>query len=118
MSDEERNILSPLNEKDIEFIDSTNLSLLEKHHVRLLAHCLETLKSIPDRSSDDTLPNHEIVLDWLEIRYGLAPEDPFLSVMGEQLDVAAIQLEKIAVQKQIAPLALTLQDLIGFIKIT
>ncbi len=118
MSDEERNTLGPLNEKDIELIDSTNLSLLEKHHLRLLAHCLETFKSMPKSLSDDTFPNHAILLDWLKGRYGFAPEDPFVCALTEQLDVAAIQLEKIAVQKQIAPLELTLDDLIRFFQIT
>ena len=45
-------LLNPLNIRTIEEIDNLDLPLMKKHHVRILAHCLQIIKMIAahDRS--------------------------------------------------------------------
>jgi len=47
MSSNQRDPVSnPLNIKTIQEIDNLDLSIMQKHHLRILAHCLQILKII------------------------------------------------------------------------
>jgi len=43
---------SPLSLKEIQRVEELNLSILAKHHLRLLAHCLFSFKAMDDRSDN------------------------------------------------------------------
>ena len=46
-------LLNPLDIQTIQEIDNLDLPIMKKHHVRILAHCLQILKLItPDNSSE------------------------------------------------------------------
>ena len=51
MSNQTNSFSSPLSNEIIKSIDELNLSIIQKHHVRILAHCLEIFKDI---AKDDT----------------------------------------------------------------
>ena len=103
---------SPLNERDIELIDSAQLSHLERHHLRLLAHCLECFKTMAKGSASGPLPEEKDRMTWCLAQPSLANEEAFISVLLEQFAVAARQLERVAVICKKSPLELTLVDLI------
>ena len=46
MSDQTNSFPSPLSDEIVKNIDQLNLPIIKKHHVRLLAHCLEIFKEI------------------------------------------------------------------------
>ena len=56
---------SPLSSADIETIESTNLSSIERHYLRLLAHCLACFKQMSDGSTSGELPNAQHRMKWV-----------------------------------------------------
>ncbi len=101
---------SPLTLHDIQLIEATDLSSLERHHLRLLAHCLVCFQTMAQGSSD--LPGEKIWLQWCLDQPGLSSEKRFISVLLEQFAAAARQLEEIALNFNIPPMELTLEHLI------
>ena len=102
---------SPLSLEEISRIEATNLSSLDRYHLRLLAHCLQCFKSMAGRDSGP-LPDDQVRLKWFIEQPALVNEKPFISVLLEQFAVAGSQLEKLASDCETSPLALTLDDLI------
>tara|TARA_B100000579_G_scaffold218188_1_gene178446 strand:+ start:757 stop:1119 length:363 start_codon:yes stop_codon:yes gene_type:complete len=103
---------SPLSKEDINLISVTNLSASEKHHLRMLAHCLHCFKSMSKENEDGLIPAKEEWLEWCLKNPIMLKDDEFVQVMFEQLYGAAIQLEKLSNDLKVAPLDLTLRDLI------
>ena len=103
---------SPLNQDDIHLIGSTNLSVGEKHHLRMLLHCLECFKSMSEEDKEGLIPRKEVWLEWCLQNPIMFKDDEFVQVLFEQFSGAAIQLEKLATTLKVAPLHLTLKDLI------
>ncbi len=103
---------SPLCMEDIERIEGTGLSILERHHLRLLAHCLECFKEMANESSLGSLPQEKDRLRWCLEQPSLENDQAFISLLLEQFAVAGRQLEKVAALIEIPPLELTLEDLI------
>ena len=104
---------SPLSKEDITLIALTNLSVSEKHHLRMLAHCLQCFKSMRKDNPRGLLPRKEEWLDWCLKNPIMLKDDEFVQVMFEQLSGAAIQLERLSNDLNVAPLDLTLRNLIG-----
>ena len=103
---------SPLNLTQINRIEELTLSALEKHHLRLLAHCLQVFKSIPVESDGKNFPSKQEQLEWWLSNPKLKNDREFILLLIEQFDSAAIQLERVAKALQILPMQLTLDDLI------
>ena len=103
---------SPLSTEDINLIGSTNLSSIEKHHLRMLAHCLECFKSMKTENPRGLLPVREEWLEWCLKNPIMMKDDEFVQVMFEQFSGAAIQLERLSNDLKVAPLDLTLRNLI------
>ena len=104
---------SPLNKEDINLIGSTNLSVSEKHHLRMLLHCLECFKSMRKGNEEGLIPLKDAWLEWCLENPLMFNDDEFVQVLFEQFSGAAIQLEKLSNALKIAPLDLTLRDLIN-----
>ena len=102
---------SPLSKEDINLIGSTNLSVSEKHHLRMLLHCLECFKSMSHGSEGGSIPGKEAWLEWCLKNPKMFKDDEFVQVLFEQFSGAAIQLERLSKALKIAPLDLTLRDL-------
>ena len=103
---------SPLSSEDINLIAVTNLSVREKHHLRMLAHCLQCFKSMSNNDSEGLIPMKEEWLEWCLKNPVMLNDDEFVQVMFEQFSGAAVQLEKLSNDLKVAPLDLTLKDLI------
>ena len=102
---------SPLSNDDINLIGSVNLSVVEKHHLRMLAHCLECFKSMR-QGNEGLIPRKEDWLEWCLNNPKMVNDDEFVQVLFEQFSGAAIQLERLSIALKVAPLDLTLKDLI------
>ena len=86
---------SPLSKEDINLIALTNLSVNEKHHLRMLAHCLQCFKSMSKGNQRGSLPVKEEWLEWCLENPIMLKDDEFVQVMLEQFSGAAIQLERL-----------------------
>ncbi len=106
---------SPLSIKDITLIDASNLTQLEKHHIRILAHCLFSFKEMAEASkSGSSLPNQTMRLNWCINQPKIKKDKSFIDALLKEFDSAAKQLEHIATEKNIPPLELNISDLIKF----
>ena len=103
---------SPLSKEDINLIGSTKLSVSEKHHLRMLAHCLECFKFMGKGNEEGLLPSKEVWLEWCLKNPRIVKDDEFVQILFEQFSGAAIQLERLSNSLKVAPLDLTLRDLI------
>ena len=103
---------SPLSKEDISLIALTNLSVSEKHHLRMLAHCLQCFKSMGKKRPGGLIPLKEEWLEWCLKNPIMLKDDEFVQVMFEQFSGAAIQLERLSNDLKVAPLDLTLRNLI------
>ena len=93
-------------------IDATLLPQLDRHHLRLLAHCLASFRTMaPDL--DGALPNASLRRQWCEQQPVVADDPQFLILLLNQLNNAADQLEEMADDCCKAPLELSLDDLIA-----
>ena len=68
MSNQTNWLSSPLSDEVVKNIDQLNLSIIQKHHVRLLAHCLEIFKEI---AQDETslFEEEELLREWCCLLY-------------------------------------------------
>lgn len=108
---------SPLSMEEIQLIDQTNLPILEKHHLRLLAHCLACFKSMAQQEkSRESFPEENDWVKWCLAQPRLQNDNDFISLLLEQFSGAAKQLQKLALDKNIPPLKLNLEDLINAYK--
>ncbi len=102
-----------LNVDEIRKIDQSNLSAMERHHVRLLAHCLQAFKTMKSNADDAKLPQKCDWIKWCNSQAKLQNDAEFVQVLLEQFSGATAQLQKLSEAKQIAPLQLTLDDLLN-----
>ena len=103
---------SPLSKEDIHLIALTNLSVSEKHHLRMLGHCLQCFKSMSKNNPRGLIPLKEEWLEWCLKNPKMLKDDEFVQVIFDQLSGAAIQLERLSNDLKMAPLDLTLKNLI------
>ena len=110
---------SPLSHQDIQLIDERNIAAHDKHYLRLLAHCLFTLKAIANSLEcidSKALPHQENCLQWLIKKKGFKKEEYFVAVFLEQLDIASKQLDVLGKHYSVSPLELSLSQLIDFVE--
>tara|TARA_Y100001970_G_C14231147_1_gene858723 strand:- start:1581 stop:1940 length:360 start_codon:yes stop_codon:yes gene_type:complete len=102
---------NPLTINDVELIDNTNLNTNQKHHLRILAHCLFSFKNMKSSLERGVFPNNDDLLNWCK---SLAQSDEdFAKILLEQMNSAASQIEDLAKLQKKRPLELTLEDLIN-----
>ena len=92
-------------------IDSTLLPQLDRHHLRLLFHCLDSFLAM-EPTSGKHLPDKAVRREWCERQPVVASDPSFVSELLRQFDAAAEQLEELAQRCNKQPLELTLDDLI------
>ena len=103
---------SPLSKEEINLIASTNLSVVEKHHLRMLIHCLKCFQSMRKVNEEGLIPGKEAWLEWCLKNPIMFKDDEFVQVLFEQFSGAAIQLERLSNALKVAPLDLTVRDLL------
>ena len=82
---------NPLNIQTIKEIDNLDLPIMQKHHVRILAHCLQILKIInPDDSSE--LRDQTSLREWCDNQSSKFEDKEFSDLFYAQLDSTAKKL--------------------------
>ena len=102
----------PLSRTDAEQIEATLLPNLDRHHLRLLAHCLRSFQVISDPRRSGPLPDRGTIEQWLLEQPQLADEPQFRDLLLSQFLAAAEQLKRLAKQQDLSPLELNLGALI------
>ena len=92
-------------------IDATLLPQMDRHHLRLLAHCLDSFQAM-DHDAEGRLPDAASRRRWCEQQPIVAEDPAFLRSLMLQLNGAAEQLQALAESLNKAPLQLNLEDLI------
>ena len=91
MSKQTNHFSNPLSDEIIQNIDQLNLSIIQKHHIRLLAHCLEIFKEI---AKDDTslFQEDDLLREWCEVQSQKFNDNNFNQLLYEQMSSAAKKL--------------------------
>ena len=104
----------PLSPGELSQLEATLLPALERHHLRLLAHALRTLQQVQQQAGNLHLPEPAAIEQWLLEQPSLDQDPDFRRQLAVQLSNAGRQLEELAVQRGVAPLALELEALINW----
>ena len=84
-------ISNPLNIQTIKEIDNLDLSIIQKHHVRILAHCLEILKIINIENSSE-YQNKNSLREWCDNQSKKFDDKKFSDLFYEQLESTSKKL--------------------------
>ena len=109
--DQER-AAGPLDREQIEQIDATLLPAVDRHLLRLQAHCLATFQEIAMPLQQGPLPTRDRWQDWCDRQPQLANDGEFREQLMMQFTLIASQLEELATQLELTPLELKLNNLI------
>jgi len=82
---------NPLNIQTIQEIDSLDLPIMQKHHLRILAHCLNILKNI---NADNSLVhnNNKLLREWCDNQSKKFDDKKFSDLFYEQLESTSKKL--------------------------
>ena len=82
---------NPLNIETIQEIDNLDLPIMQKHHLRILAHCLQILKII---NLDNSLEyqNKNLLREWCDNQSKKFDDKRFSDLFYEQLESATKKL--------------------------
>ena len=81
----------PLNIKTILEIDNLDLTIMQKHHLRILAHCLQILKTINLDNSFE-YQNKNPLREWCDNQSKKFDDKKFSDLFYEQLDSTSKKL--------------------------
>ena len=91
MSKQTNSFASPLSDEIVKNIEQLNLPIKQKHHLRLLAHCLEVFKDI--FNDDKALIKEDGLLrEWCAKQSQKFNDEKFNQLFYEQMSSAAIKL--------------------------
>ena len=76
---------NPLNMQTIQEIDNLDLPIMQKHHVRILAHCLHILKTINANNSLEN-QNKNPLREWCDNESRKFDDKKFSDLFYEQLE--------------------------------
>ena len=82
---------NPLNIEIIQEIDNLDLTVMQKHHLRILAHCLQILKIINVDNSFE-YQNKNSLREWCENQSKKFDDKKFSDLFYEQLESTSIKL--------------------------
>ena len=83
--------LNPLNIETIQIIDNLDLPIMQKHHVRILAHCLQILKVITTENSSE-LSKEALLKEWCVNQSKKFDDKKFSELFYEQLEATSKKL--------------------------
>ena len=76
---------NPLNIETIQEIDNLDLPIMQKHHLRILAHCLQILKFITSDDSSELCDKNSLRA-WCDNQSKKFDDKKFSDLLYEQLD--------------------------------
>ena len=82
---------NPLNIETIQEIDNLDLSIMQKHHLRILAHCLQVLKIINLDNSFE-YQNKNSLREWCDNQSKKFDDKKFSDLFYEQLESTSKKL--------------------------
>jgi len=82
---------NPLNIQTIQEIDNLDLPIMQKHHVRILAHCLQILKIINSKNSFE-YQNKNPLREWCDNQSKKFDDKKFSELFYEQLESTSKKL--------------------------
>ena len=85
MSDNLDPLSNPLNMKDIQEIENLDIPIIQKHHIRILAHCLQILKSVTADNSSK-LSHENPLRAWCDDQSKQFDDENFSDLFYEQLE--------------------------------
>ena len=85
MSNQLDPLKNPLNIQIIREIDNLDLPIMQKHHVRILAHCLQILKII-NEVDDSELYDKNSLREWCDNQSKKFDDKKFSDIFYEQLE--------------------------------
>ena len=111
MSNQTNWLSSPLSDEVVKNIDQLNLSIIQKHHIRLLAHCLEIFKEI-SKEDLSVFEEDELLREWCENQSQQFNDKNFNQIFYEQMSSAAKKLNSFSLSLKKKFKDLDLEDLI------
>ena len=111
MSNQTNWLSSPLSDKVVKKIDQQNLSIIQKHHVRLLAHCLEIFKKISQEDLS-VFEEDELLREWCKKQSQQFNDRNFDQIFYEQMSSAPKKLNSFSLSLKKKFKDLNLEDLI------
>ena len=111
MSNQTNSFSSPLNDEVVKNIDLLNLTIVQKHHLRILAHCLEIFKEI---AIDEkySFQENELLREWCYEQSQKFKDENFNKLFYEQMSSAAKKLNSFSQSQGKTLRELDLKDLI------
>ena len=82
---------NPLNIETIQEIDNLDLPIMQKHHLRILAHCLQILKNITVSDSSE-LCDKNLLREWCDNQSKKFDDKKFSDLFYQQLESTAKKL--------------------------
>ena len=82
---------NPLNIQTIKEIDHLDLTLMQKHHLRILAHCLQILKII-NLDNNSEYQNKNSLREWCDNQSKKFDDKKFSDLFYEQLESTSKKL--------------------------
>ena len=115
MSNQTNSFPNLLTDEIVQTIDRLDLPIIQKHHIRLLAHCLEIFKEIlQDKTS--LLEEDELLREWCEKQSQQFNDKNFNKLFYEQMSSAAKKLNGFSLRQGKNFKELELEDLIILVK--
>ena len=115
MSNQTNWLSSPLSDEVVKNIDQLNLSIIQKHHIRLLAHCLEIFKEISKKNAS-VFEEDELLREWCEKQSQQFNDEYFNQIFYEQMSSAAKKLNSFSLSMKKKFKDLNLEDLISLVE--
>ena len=91
MSNHFDSLSNPLNIQTIQEIDGLDLPVMQKHHVRILAHCLQIFKIITENNSSK-LYDKNALREWCDNQSKKFDDKKFSDLFYEQLESTSKKL--------------------------
>ena len=115
MSNHLDHMSNPLNIEIIQEIDNLDLPIMQKHHLRILAHCLQILKIINlDNSFDHQ--NENPLREWCDNQSKKFDDKKFSDLFYEQLESTSKKLSIFSKEMGKSIEDLEIDDLVNLVK--
>jgi len=93
MSDSLNPIPITINRELIERIETLNISITQRHHVRLLVHCMQVFQDI-SASNDGIFPTDDLLRSWCQSQANRFNDDNFSDLLYQQISTVVQTLIK------------------------
>ena len=115
MSNQPNSFSSPVSDEIVKNIDQLNLPVKQKHHIRLLAHCLEIFQKIAkDKSS--LFEDEDLLRKWCAKQSQRFNDKKFNELFYKQMSSAAKKLNAFSLRKGKSFKELGIDDLVILVK--